>query len=494
MILDNESKAKVGIIYQGGSYQFEIKDTRESADRKGKEYLVYNKTLSCLGNWVDFRSMRGYTIITESKTLTIQDYKVGDRIELTKEKFSMPPGTKGTVVLIEPEFPHGITCTLEGKPREFHDNNGWFCLLDVIKKIPQETQEYTPEVGDVYLATEIEWEVTKVEDNYVYVDYHLHKTGRIKLDKANFTQSIIKGTRKLVTKAQKKMENQNIHNLEVGDYLGITRIKVITNEGINFDCEGTGRFFTWKSVNENFGQSEGWTLKRKEKKVEQTTGYQPQVGDIYNAGLPDNDWKITDIDDNYVYVLQTKSQRLKGDPISKKGFTESFKDPGNRKLIKKAEVKELIAYELVKDLPGIKAGQKSVAIHKDGATFHYDTLGAGGIIIPTRELQDITWFKPLYKSTEVVVEISEGRKVTIENKLVKFGSGSSLALLGEGMSFDEFKGFRTYIGELNRNTISTARKRYPLVILTFKIGCQEFNKEDITIIDRAITKYEQDNK
>ena len=141
----------------------------------------------------------------------------------------------------------------------------------------------------------------------------------------------------------------------------------------------------------------------------------------------------------------------------------------DNRLVSKAKKQEIVGYELLKDLPGIPAGSKTI---KKGKAYYYF---GDDLQYRTKDLQDTTWFKPIYKVKEVVVKISENREVKLTDKRVILpGVG--------GISLED-------LDELVRHfNIPNKEGRFSVTITRFRIGCQEFTKRDIELVYQATQK------
>ncbi len=148
-------------------------------------------------------------------------------------------------------------------------------------------------------------------------------------------------------------------------------------------------------------------------------------------------------------------------------------------LVSKAMKQEVIGYELLKDLPGIPKGTKStpfLGLGRGGVTFS----AIGYFNVTDLQLQDTTWFKPIYKAKDVVVKISGRREVKITADKVDF----------DGVEFCTFNQINNIYAAVSNRHIATGIKSYPFQITAFKIGCQEFTKEDIEAVYKAIKSLE----
>ena len=185
-----------------------------------------------------------------------------------------------------------------------------------------------------------------------------------------------------------------------------------------------------------------------------------EVGDIIQGNISGRIERVTKITSNFYYYGSTDDNRIGKDLAT---------------LISKANKQEVIVYELLKDLPGIPAGTKNNGRAKEG---NYNFSSAGNTLIFTsKDVQDTTWFKPIYKAKEVVVKISGDREVAIKDNKIMLDSK-------EGVSLDQFKNIRSFFTE--KRTTNTWAMNYPLVVTQIKIGCQLVNGEDVELIHQAI--------
>lgn len=165
----------------------------------------------------------------------------------------------------------------------------------------------------------------------------------------------------------------------------------------------------------------------------------------------------------------------------------TFKEGGtgtkeNYKLHRKANKQEIIGYELLKDLPGIPAGTKSTPFMgkgRGGVVF----VGTTSFDASDELLQDTTWFKPIYKTKEVIVSISGGRevKITTDTTTIRVNGIKNNIFNKDIMKLHTMLNLKSVLE-------TTSDNKWPIVITAFKIGCQEFTKEDIELVYQEITK------
>lgn len=140
------------------------------------------------------------------------------------------------------------------------------------------------------------------------------------------------------------------------------------------------------------------------------------------------------------------------------------------RLISKSVKQDIVGYELLKDLPGIPAGTKST-LRQGGCYFTHSIEGS--INFKEQQLQDTTWFKPIYKAKEVVVKISGGREVTVADNNIK--------MIGGSFDLFHFNSVRDFI--INGNMIVNG---FSIKHHSVTVGCQEFTKQDIELVYQAI--------
>jgi hypothetical protein len=221
------------------------------------------------------------------------------------------------------------------------------------------------------------------------------------------------------------------------------------------------------------------------------TTYSPETA----QGLKTN-WGIDGFD--LVTESKMKQEIEVGDIIKSKGYTTEYTVSGEKEgegyllaggtgwiayesavLVSKKAKQEIIGYELLKDLPVISAGAKGVIKNgkvefaKGAYTFDY-TFTQGHCDTNTE------WFKPIYKAKEVVVKISKNREVKLDKAADKVSFGDGV----EYCSFSQFNDIYLKITKTDR--AHTYRMPYAIEILNFKLGCQEFTREDVNLIQKAI--------
>ena len=125
------------------------------------------------------------------------------------------------------------------------------------------------------------------------------------------------------------------------------------------------------------------------------------------------------------------------------------------------------AYELLKDLPGIPRGTMSTP---------YLGEGRGGVTFANNskyynatdeELEDVNWFKPVYKKEEIEVPISYNRTVFVTQdsaSIVELGTLTKKEVALLYLKITENIG---YVGKHKLNTEQIS------------LGCQTFTKEDV---------------
>lgn len=172
---------------------------------------------------------------------------------------------------------------------------------------------------------------------------------------------------------------------------------------------------------------------------------------------------------------------VQGENINMVGFPGIWVPGSAHYLIRKAkQQQEIIGYELLKDLPGIPAGSKSVeGLSVFGYTFKSNN-GAHVAHFDGLQVKETTWFKPLYKPVNTVLKISGGRKVTVESKKV---------VLEDGAEFCSTQQLGDIYEAVKTRLLPTGKKSYDLEILTFKLGCHVFTKEDIVAVYQATLAY-----
>lgn len=158
-------------------------------------------------------------------------------------------------------------------------------------------------------------------------------------------------------------------------------------------------------------------------------------------------------------------------------------DIKNIKLISKANKQEIIGYELLKDLPGIPAGTKYTEENNEKGWFN-----ANGLFyyqrLPLSQVQDTTWFKPIYEPKEVVVKISKGREVKVYS--------THIEIQVEGRENSIFKKDIEKLYKLltaGNKLETTGDSVWDITIEVFKVGCQEFTKEDIEVVYQAVKSF-----
>ena len=148
------------------------------------------------------------------------------------------------------------------------------------------------------------------------------------------------------------------------------------------------------------------------------------------------------------------------------------------KLVSKGSKQEVVGYELLKDLPGIPTGTKSNYRTGNGVSF----TGTNAQCTYTHsQLSDTTWFKPIYKAKEVIVKISKERDVIVSADRVQLSNDKEFVTKQQLLAIKECV-------ELKR-TFKTGIIPYPLEILVIKIGCQEFTREDIALVYKAVQNF-----
>lgn len=180
------------------------------------------------------------------------------------------------------------------------------------------------------------------------------------------------------------------------------------------------------------------------------------VGDILHHGMLNKDYTVDGVNDKGQVRLAEYNGWNEPEWIE------------NYMIVKTKAVKqEISGYELLKNLPGISAGTKSNEYNGRKAFFTNYTA-------QYPDLNDTTWFKPIYKAKETIVRISNGNVIITDNK-VTLGSNTVTFyditkvnnLLNPPVKIDVFK--------VNIEAVS--------------IGCQTFLKHDIELVYKAIQNY-----
>ena len=139
------------------------------------------------------------------------------------------------------------------------------------------------------------------------------------------------------------------------------------------------------------------------------------------------------------------------------------------RLISRGTVNNITGYKLLKDLPGLSKGTKSNEYNGRKAFFTNHTF-------EYPDLNDTTWFEPIYKAKEVVVKISNDRCVVITDNKV--------TLSNNVLSFHDI----TKVNNLLNPPVIVASE-FKVDIQVISIGCQSFVKEDIRAVYQAIQNF-----
>lgn len=195
-----------------------------------------------------------------------------------------------------------------------------------------------------------------------------------------------------------------------------------------------------------------------------------EVGDTITGSIKGRVYTVDKIDNVVYWCSFTNEYQEK--------ITEYTVDKGKATLLAKASKGEVIGYELLKDLPGIPAGSKSAKMSKDTAMFYYPTSGAGNVEIKLSVVQaDTTWFKPIYKPTEVKVSISKGRTVVIKDNEAHIKDVGALSKEAVGTLYGSLK-----------QTSNVGGHKVSVKDATYQVGCQEFTKADIELVYKELSK------
>lgn len=186
------------------------------------------------------------------------------------------------------------------------------------------------------------------------------------------------------------------------------------------------------------------------------SGYNRTVARIASRGV------VTRISDTLIHAEFTND----GIKTSQVGSKSQLK------LVSKANM-EVLHYELVTALPSIPVGTKSEKIIAiSGTTMYKFAVGDTHNAFSEKQITDTTFFKPVYKPKEVVVDISNSRKVVIKDNLA------------------EIKG----VGKLTKTQVQELEKLATLDIVIggnqvnvneFQVGCQAFTVKDIKTVFKA---------
>jgi hypothetical protein len=136
---------------------------------------------------------------------------------------------------------------------------------------------------------------------------------------------------------------------------------------------------------------------------------------------------------------------------------------------------EVIAYELIKPLPGIPVGTKSETITTRGNKIHKFSVGDNSNAFNETQIADVTFFKPIYKPKEVVITVSGNRKVTILNGVADIKGIGTLK--------------KEHVEELYKSLQQSTKVggfKVTVKDATYSVGCQDFTKQDIESVYKAI--------
>jgi len=268
------------------------------------------------------------------------------------------------------------------------------------------------------------------------------------------------------------------NKIEVGDVLdttgtsiGSSHDEVISIKANDLVLSVTG---LWLLNNSQVRVDTGkWSIKSKAKKEE--------------MNLP---MKITKENISQVEVGDTVEYRHGGSYVvhslnGRGGFRATNGQTGsnltNFTLTAKAKMKEIIGYKL-KD----KTYEKAALALIDEGSFR-DNTGRGLDIQMPKNIKiykDLgvldLWFEPVYKSAEVVVQLSNNRKATVVSKTI-----ANINLAG-------------YIGDIKAKDVEDTLAvfsnlpriaTYKVTIKEFQLGCQTFTHEDLTKLANAFKTF-----
>lgn len=139
--------------------------------------------------------------------------------------------------------------------------------------------------------------------------------------------------------------------------------------------------------------------------------------------------------------------------------------------IKQPVKQEIIGYELLKDLPDIPAGLKS--IKKSASGWSFENL-AYQIYFTEKQIKDTTWFKPIYKKKEIELVISSNRKIVVSFDLIHIVGHDTL-------TYKQFDDIFAYMFPTTK-----FKSKYIMSAELINVGCQTYTKKDIQDVKNAI--------
>jgi len=148
------------------------------------------------------------------------------------------------------------------------------------------------------------------------------------------------------------------------------------------------------------------------------------------------------------------------------------------KLVSKGSKQEIIGYELLKDLPGIPAGKKSRKSAAGGEVFGEKD---SNVFFPTStQLQDTTWFKPIYKAKDITLKFSKYNATLSKEYGLVFTDN-------ERLSFTEVQKLVKVLANREGKTVAGS---YDVVIKqelkSVSVGCKLFTPKDIELVTKAV--------
>lgn len=287
-----------------------------------------------------------------------------------------------------------------------------------------------------------------------------------------------------------KSTTMNKYNLQIGDVLDTTNwdgwstksatdtVTLIDESDNTIRLSVSGRWDLDKSVKRI---DEGkWKIVSQVSKMSDKI----EVGDaveVVNRAIYTSEVKVGD----HAIVLEVRDSDYKlefpqyfcnGKPITQ--ISSSKKDV---KLVSKAKqnMKEVIGYKLVKT-----EYQKVVNKLSDGIV-HVTTLNTFGNSKSIQNMKDAgvldLWFEPVYKSSEVVVQLSKSRTATITSKTVctiTLPDGTKFLAPNEAIAkvLTALNGLATIAG-------------YKPKFKEFDLGCQTFTIDDLVAVNQAFVDF-----
>jgi hypothetical protein len=148
----------------------------------------------------------------------------------------------------------------------------------------------------------------------------------------------------------------------------------------------------------------------------------------------------------------------------------------------KSTTKEVVGYESVVDLPGIPKGSKTSTYYSNGnGSFKNPNGKTTDITYGPEQFADTKFFKPIYKSDEIVLKMGKHTATLSKDKGLVFSDGESLPFADAVRLVGTLKSNNVKVGTFGNYGV-TVDVEYKNI----KVGCKSFTPTHVSMVEEAI--------